>query len=175
MMLTQRRMRGTADKCFLELLDKRAKQNLPVLPKSSARNFAPKVMAGMPGRDRVKRRDFEGALERLLNTHVVKIVDYGPASRGWQKLAIASTESTVRPHAVVVQNLTQRRSCASPFIFASSNHFTCCHLKFLFFLVDLRLNAGGSAEHKSKVDDHRRSQDAKDHDELVARQKRLPR
>jgi len=66
---------GIANERFLELLEKTRKEKRAVSASRAARNFAPRVFAGMTGAAGVPEAAFEGALERLL--HLEKIVAEG--------------------------------------------------------------------------------------------------
>jgi len=55
----------TAKRVFLEMLDKYTAVNKPLSDGKTATNFAPKVFASDPGRQGVKRNEFEAAMNDL--------------------------------------------------------------------------------------------------------------
>ena len=71
---------GTPDKAervFLKLLAVRINTDRPVSANENARNFAPKVFfENREGREGVNRREFERAMERLLQKSVIRQVEY---------------------------------------------------------------------------------------------------
>jgi RecA-family ATPase len=60
---------------FMELLDKATAEKRAVSASRAARNYAPRIFAGMTGAKGMKEKAFEGALERLL--HLREIVAEG--------------------------------------------------------------------------------------------------
>lgn len=68
---TQRENR--ADEIFLKLLDQREHQSRRVSHKERAGNFAPKVFAKMRGAERLQRKDFEQAMERLFAAGEIEV------------------------------------------------------------------------------------------------------
>jgi RecA-family ATPase len=62
---------ATANARFLELLDKSRDERRAVSASRAARNFAPRIFAGMTGAKGMKDTAFEGALERLLHLGAV--------------------------------------------------------------------------------------------------------
>jgi len=84
-------LRRSADEVFLALLDAVTSEGQNVSPKPRAGNHAPAFFMKRPTKERedYQRADFERAMQVLLQRHRIKIVPYGPASKGNEKLVRA--------------------------------------------------------------------------------------
>jgi hypothetical protein len=80
--------RPPAGDVFLDLLDATIKEGQVVSSKSRASNFAPVLFSRRPppARHDYLRADFERAMQQLFQDGRIKIVPYGPPSRGHEKL-----------------------------------------------------------------------------------------
>ncbi len=84
-----------ADRVFLELLATSTKNGVNVSPSPTSRNNAPLQFSNEPRNDRegCTKKDFDGAMRRLLKIGKIKSVKYGPPSAQTHRLMIA--EGTV--------------------------------------------------------------------------------
>jgi RecA-family ATPase len=91
---TSSQFRRSVDDVFLALLDAVTAEGQNVSDKSRAGNYAPTLFMKRPAKDRgdYKKPDFDRAMQSLLKSRKIKIVSYGPASKGNQKLIRAETE-----------------------------------------------------------------------------------
>jgi hypothetical protein len=86
--------RRSAEDVFLELLNSVTAEGQNVSHKPRAGNFAPTLFMTRPAKDRgdYKKPDLVRAMQTLLKDRKIKIVDYGRASDGYQKLTRAEPE-----------------------------------------------------------------------------------
>lgn len=102
---------ATANARFLELLEKTRLEKRAVSASRAARNFAPRIFAGMTGAKGMKEASFEGALERLL--HLGEIVAEGRVyqreNRAWVS-GIVRAESAPTPAPTMHQPPAQTRT-----------------------------------------------------------------
>ncbi len=78
-----------ADSVFMALLQKATAQNRPLSATNRADNFAPKLFALSPERQGLKRKDFELALERLLEAGKIALACYGRKGDERRKIVAA--------------------------------------------------------------------------------------
>lgn len=75
------------ERLFLELLDKRNKENRPVSHRPRADNYAPRVFAKHPNREGHAKKAFERAMEQLFAQDRIVVESYGDRpSRQFQKI-----------------------------------------------------------------------------------------
>ena len=100
--LPQRRLRARAgmsiieraarekaiDDAFLAVLGKLIASNRPVNPSPNAANYAPTVIAGHPDGKAHSRKDYQAAMERLLDASKIHIASDGPPSKKVRFLAL---------------------------------------------------------------------------------------
>jgi RecA-family ATPase len=85
---------ANAERVFLDLLDTLTAQGRDVSPNRSSA-FAPTVFAKHPNRQGVSKKEFEGAMERLLTLGRIRIETSGPPSRLRSRLVIATTSEDI--------------------------------------------------------------------------------
>jgi RecA-family ATPase len=76
------------DIAFLLVLGKLIASNRPVSPSPYANNYAPTVIARHPDGKAHSRKDYEAAMERLLNTGKIHVASSGPPSKQVRFLAL---------------------------------------------------------------------------------------
>jgi RecA-family ATPase len=77
-----------AEQVFMELLDRFTTEGRPVSDKPQANNYAPTCFAGEKAAAQgLKKRDFKEAMANLFRGQKILNEPYGPASRGWFRLA----------------------------------------------------------------------------------------
>jgi RecA-family ATPase len=72
--------RGSCERVFLELLDKTAAEGQPVSSNTKAGNYAPRLFASRPDRERFAKADFERAMQALFANRKIVNEDYGRKS-----------------------------------------------------------------------------------------------
>jgi hypothetical protein len=72
--------RRTLERVFLELLDKTTAEQQPVSSNSKAGNYAPRLFATPPDRERFGKVDFEHAMQALFASGEIANEDYGRKS-----------------------------------------------------------------------------------------------
>jgi RecA-family ATPase len=72
--------RRTCQRVFLDLLNKTAAEGQPVSSNSKAGNFAPRLFASRPDRERFTKPDFEHAMQALFASQQITNEDYGRKS-----------------------------------------------------------------------------------------------
>lgn len=76
-------VRPDAEAVFLALLDKMIAEGQTLSPNSRAGNYAPKLLMNRPDRHGYRIRDFERAMQALLEIRDIRIEEYGrPSHRG---------------------------------------------------------------------------------------------
>jgi RecA-family ATPase len=70
--------RRNADRVFLDLVDATARENQPVSSNNRAGNYAPRLFAKRPDRERFMVKDFEAAMQRLFVNSDIVNAPYGP-------------------------------------------------------------------------------------------------
>jgi RecA-family ATPase len=78
-----------AEAGFLDLLVRCIEGNMPVSNSPHAHNFAPKVFAARPDRNGHTRRDFEGAMQRLLVAKKIRLENYGRKSDERRRIVLS--------------------------------------------------------------------------------------
>lgn len=68
--------RKTCERVFLELLDKLTEEGRYVSENSRAGNYAPKIFAMQPDRERFTKKDFEPAMQALFTAKKIKLGNY---------------------------------------------------------------------------------------------------
>jgi hypothetical protein len=81
-----------AERVFVDLLSKFHAQDRDVSPNRS-NSFAPTVFAKHPEAEGINKRDFEGAMERLLSARRIDVETVGPPSRRYKRLIPANRET----------------------------------------------------------------------------------
>ena len=82
--------RNRAKTVFLDLLERREKEDRPVSHKPRSGNFAPSEFAKHPGREGYRKADFQWAMEALFDEGMIAVVEYGDRpSRQFTKVAPA--------------------------------------------------------------------------------------
>ncbi|ACI93285.1 conserved hypothetical protein [Afipia carboxidovorans OM5] len=82
---------GRNDKVFLAVLSKLNRTGQRPSPNKSP-SFAPRMIQKHPDAKGVKVRDMELAMQRLLDSGVIKIVQEGPASRRFSRLIVSAED-----------------------------------------------------------------------------------
>lgn len=77
-----------AEEVFIALLKKIRAQGREVNHKAGS-TYAPKVFAEQPDAQGITKKEFKAAMERLLDAGVIKVEDYGKASRPAYRLVLA--------------------------------------------------------------------------------------
>jgi len=80
--------RAACEIVFLDLLDRRYRQGVWVSHSKNAGNYAPKVFAMSSDRKGYGRKDFEGAMNRLLDERRICNEEYGRGGNPRQRLAV---------------------------------------------------------------------------------------
>jgi RecA-family ATPase len=80
--------RRTTERVFLDLLATTTQENQPVSSNARAGNYAPRLFAKRPGRERFGFKDFEAAMQRLFAQEAITNVPYG--RKGDERYRIAS-------------------------------------------------------------------------------------
>jgi hypothetical protein len=85
--------RRTAERVFLDLLQKTTTENQPVSPNNRAGNYAPRVFVQRPTAERqnFKVTDFERAMQALLSNEEIFNIPYGRKGDQRYRLAHKST------------------------------------------------------------------------------------
>jgi hypothetical protein len=76
------------DDAFLAVLGKLIASNRPVNPSPNASNYAPPVIASHPDGKAHGRKDYQAAMERLLDASKIHIAEVGPPSKKVRFLAL---------------------------------------------------------------------------------------
>jgi hypothetical protein len=76
------------DDAFLAVLGKLIASNRPVNPSPNAANYAPTVIAGDPDGKAHGRKDYQAAMERLLDAGKIHVASDGPPSKKVRFLAL---------------------------------------------------------------------------------------
>jgi RecA-family ATPase len=76
------------DDAFLAVLKKLNEQNRQCSPSKHAGNFAPAMVKKHPDGKAFSKKDFEDAMERLLEAHTIHVEDVGPPSKRKQEVAL---------------------------------------------------------------------------------------
>ena len=90
----------SCDAKFLELLVAVGEQGRYVNEAyNSATHYAPKVFAEIPGGKDFSEPEYTRAMRRLLERKQIRVIEFGPQSRGWRKIVdmAAETEATAKP------------------------------------------------------------------------------
>ncbi|WP_245269870.1 AAA family ATPase [Nitrobacter hamburgensis] len=82
---------GRADKLFMAVLSKLNRTGQRPSPNKSP-SYAPRMIQKHPDAKGTKVRDLEMAMQRLLDTGVIKIVEEGPASRRRSRLIVSAED-----------------------------------------------------------------------------------
>ena len=90
--LTASIRRRSAERVFLELLNKVIKGGRHASASPNSSNYAPKLLAKMPDRDGFNRRDFELAVERLFAAERVHVEEYGRSGDRHSRIVAIPTE-----------------------------------------------------------------------------------
>jgi RecA-family ATPase len=77
----------TVDTTFKDVLRKFIDLRQPLSPKPQGSNYAPKKIHGHPDGKAYTRKEYEAAMERLINRGDIHIANFGPQSRGLTHLA----------------------------------------------------------------------------------------
>jgi RecA-family ATPase len=75
-----------AETVFLELLRAFLDQGRNLSHKSSSANYAPKVFSAQEKAAGIGAKDLAKTMDRLLSDKKIKVAQYGPPSRGWDRL-----------------------------------------------------------------------------------------
>ena len=82
----------SAERVFLELLDRLDSQGRPVSESPNAGNFAPRLMGSMDGREGFNRDDLRRAMERLFNDGRIAVETYGRQHDQRRRIVAVKTE-----------------------------------------------------------------------------------
>jgi RecA-family ATPase len=81
--------RRTSERVFLDLLDKTTNERQPVSSNNRAGNYAPRLFATRPDRERFTKADFERAMQVLFASSEIVNEDYGRKSDMRHRIARA--------------------------------------------------------------------------------------
>ncbi|MBV8937622.1 MAG: hypothetical protein JO095_17710 [Alphaproteobacteria bacterium] len=85
--------RRNCEQVFLDLLTRFAADRRFVSATSRASNYAPRLFAGCPDRERFKLPDFRKAMERLFAAKTIQLGTYRDAKRRPQECIVLAQES----------------------------------------------------------------------------------
>jgi RecA-family ATPase len=84
--------RRTCERVFRDLLERTTAEGQPVSSSSRAGNFAPKLFATRPNRERFSRADFERAMQALFASRQIANVPYGRKGDERTRLALVGQD-----------------------------------------------------------------------------------
>ena len=91
----------SCDAKFLELLVAVAAQGRYVNEAyNSASHYAPKVFAKIPGGKDFSEPEYTRAMRRLFERKQIRVIEFGPQSRGWRKIVDVAAEPEATAEAV---------------------------------------------------------------------------